>query len=55
MKTIILCVGILLAGCGNVQGCPPKTAQVTLACRDEIKAGTKTKEQCYTEIEASCP
>jgi outer membrane PBP1 activator LpoA protein len=52
MKTLIL--ALILTGCAT-QGCPAKTAQVTLQCRQDIARGLKSKEQCYQEIEQSCP
>ncbi len=54
MRFIILSLILLSCG-GTVQHCPINTAQVALDCKAEVKAGTKTKEQCYQLIEDSCP
>lgn len=51
---LLLGAALYFSGC-HAQGCPPKTAQVTIECRAAVKAGTKTPEQCNQEIEASCP
>lgn len=40
---------------GAAQHCPVDTARVALDCQAEVKAGTKTKQQCYDLIEKSCP
>jgi hypothetical protein len=53
MKAALL--AFLLLSCGSVQHCPPHTATVTLNCREAVAKGLKTKEQCYQEIEESCP
>jgi len=52
MKYFLL--ALLLTDC-HVQGCPPNTAQVTLQCRQDVAKGLKTKDDCYSEIEKSCP
>ncbi len=53
MRYLIL---VLMLSCGgSVQHCPLNTAQVALECKVEVKAGKKTKEQCYQLIEESCP
>lgn len=56
-----VCRGIALvfaiAGCNfhGVQGCPPKTAAVTVDCHAEVQAGRMTKDKCESLIEESCP
>jgi hypothetical protein len=55
MKWLVLVLG--LVGCADIgaDSCPPKTAQVALQCKAEVAKGVKTKDQCYQEIESSCP
>ena len=54
LKLFIL--AMLLVSCvGQVNHCPVESAKVALDCREAVKAGNMTKEQCYQLIEESCP
>lgn len=55
LKPFILCILLVSCAATQVNHCPVESAKVALDCRAEVKAGTKTKEQCYQLIEESCP
>lgn len=55
MRLMILCALLVSCAAGNVNHCPPNTATIALQCKADVAKGLKSKEQCYQEIEESCP
>jgi hypothetical protein len=50
----LICLILVSCSAAQVNHCPVDSAKVALDCREAVRAGKMTKEQCYQLIEESC-